>query len=417
MGIAQGINKVLTFAKQSALLGGTVTTAAITAATGKQVMRRETGVGKLSVATFDNTEIATHQQSTGKKQGMRSASYTLSGLLSAGTYSNLMSSLVRRLWAAPTLTGMASIGTTFVITVPASTTPWIGVITLGSSLGLTSGLKIGDIIRLTGTASNNTKNLLITNLTATVINVTTLNNTTIVAESLASATVSITFVGKKTFVPLTSHTQEYWLIEEWQADITQSELFCDMVVGSMDIGLPSSGNATVATNLAGLNRSTAATQQITAPTAASTSTVLTAIQGDVVINNVVVANITGATLKIDCGAAGMGGVIGTNFAPDIQRQVVSVSGQITAFYQDGILPGLFDAGSTVSVLLVVAADSTNTSEFVAFTLPAVIFDGDDKDDGQKGIVRTYPFTARIPTTGGAGVANEQTIISIQDSLA
>ena len=416
MPIAQGINKVLTFAKQAALLGGAITTTAITNSTLKQIMRRETGMGKLTMANFANTEITTYQQSTGKMHGLRSASYALSGLLSAGTYSTFFASILRRLFVAPTITGLSLISQA--VTIAVGTPTYTGTITVPSSLWLTSGLKIGDVIRISAGSTNNAnKNLLITNMTALVLTVATLNNTLIAAESLTTGTVTISVPGKKTFAPTTGQTQEYWMIEEWQGDINQSELYCDMVVGSMDISLPSSGNTTVATNLVGLNRSIAATQQITGGTVATTTSILTAVQGDVVVNNTVVANITGATLKIDCTAANMGGVIGTNISPDVQRGVISVTGQITAFYQDGVFPALFDASTVVSALLVVAADNTNGSDFVAFTLPQIIFDGDDKDDGQKGIVRTYPFTARMATSGGSGFSNEQTILSIQDSQA
>jgi hypothetical protein len=43
--------------------------------------------------------------------------------------------------------------------------------------------------------------------------------------------------------------------------------------------------------------------------------------------------------------------------------------------------------------------------------------GASKDDGEKGIVQTIPFTALIPATGGSGYDNEQTTLMIHDSLA
>jgi len=405
MSIAQGINKVLVFFKQTGLgVPGTVG-----AHTGSQAMRRETGIGKLAVANFANTELTTFQQSTGKQHGLRSASYALTGLLSPNTYSTLFSSLLRKVFTATTaLTALA---------LTTAGTP--GAYTITGTGFLTGGLKIGDVIRLSvGTglnADNINKNFLIINLTATVITFSVINGTTITVGTGTGYTLSVP--GKKVIAPLSGQTQEYWTIEEWQADIAQSELFTDMVMASADITLPSSGNTTCAFNLAGLNRTTGATQVLTTPTAVTTTPVLTAVQGEVIVNGLVVANITGATIKIDCAAANMGGVIGTNFSPDVQRQVISVSGQITAFYQDGILPGYFDAATPINIIIVVANDSTAATDFVSFSMSSVIFDGDDKDDGQKGVVRTYPFTARMNPNGGAALANDQTIISIQDSQA
>jgi hypothetical protein len=43
--------------------------------------------------------------------------------------------------------------------------------------------------------------------------------------------------------------------------------------------------------------------------------------------------------------------------------------------------------------------------------------GASKNDGEKGIVQTIPFKALLPTTGGSGVANEQSTLAIHDSLA
>ena len=404
MGIAQGINKVLVFAKQTALGA-----AGSAASASKQTMRRETGVGKLAKATFANTELTTYQQSTGKTHGLRSASYALSGLLSPNTYSTLFASLLRKAFTATTsLTGLA-------LTIAGTA----GAYTATGTGFLTGGLKIGDVFRITTatglSADNLNKNFLISNVTATVITFSVINGTTITTGSGTACTIAIP--GKKCLAPLTGQTQEYWTIEEWQSDISQSELFTDMVMASADVALPSSGNATVALNLAGLNRVTGASQVLTTPTAVTTTPILTAVQGEIIVNGIAVANITGATIKIDCGAANMGGVIGTNFSPDIQRQVISVSGQITAFYQDGVFPGYFEAATPINVVIVVANDNTAASDFVSFSMSSVILDGDDKDDGQKGIIRTYPFTAKMNPNGGSALANDQTIITIQDSQA
>jgi hypothetical protein len=221
-------------------------------------------------------------------------------------------------------------------------------------------------------------------------------------------------IGKKSIVPLTGHTQEYWTLEEWYNDITRSELYTDMVIGSMDIGLPSTGNATITTSFAGLNSSLSATQQLTTPTAATTTNVLTAVNGAVLLNGAKVGNVTGAQIKIDCGAANMGGVIGSNFSPDVQRGRVQVSGQVTAFFQDGSISTLWDAGTLFNLVIVCAADSTNAAEFVTFNLSACKLSSESDDDGEKGIVKTYNFTAQLTS---AALANDQTIISIQDSLA
>ncbi len=51
-------------------------------------------------------------------------------------------------------------------------------------------------------------------------------------------------------------------------------------------------------------------------------------------------------------------------------------------------------------------------------MSAVKLFGDAIDDGEaKELIRTYPFTAQLNGSGGASLADHQTIISIQDSAA
>jgi len=67
--------------------------------------------------------------------------------------------------------------------------------------------------------------------------------------------------------------------------------------------------------------------------------------------------------------------------------------------------------------VVLTGDNTATSDFVSFTLPRVKLTGDAPDDGEKAIIRSYPFTAEYYAAGGSGVAYDQTILSVQDSAA
>jgi len=403
MSIAQGINKKVTIRKQTGL-------GVIGAATA-QVLRRETATFNLSKSTFENNEIAAHQQSTGITHGLRSVAGTINGVLSPNTYSTLFASLLRKAFTATAaLTGMS-------ITIGGVAGAW--TLTRAAGDFLTGGIKIGDVVRLTaGTfaTANLNNNILVTNVTALVITGKTVNGSTLTTEGpIASAT--LTVPGKKSIVPLTAQTQEYWAIEQWHSDISRSELFTDNVVGSVDVGLPSEGNATVAFAFAGLEAAYAASEVLTGATAATTTPVLTAVNGILLANGVQVGNVTGASLKIDCSAANMGAVIGSDNSPDVQRGRIKVSGQLTVFKQDGAFSTLFDAATEFGIVLVVTDDQTKDADFVSFSMSSVKFSGDTSDDGEKGIVQTMPFTAQLNSSGGAALANDQTIISIQDSLA
>jgi len=403
MAIAQGINKQVSIKKQTVL--GTAASGS-----GGQILRREQSTNNLKKDTYANNEIASHQQSTGKTHGLRSVDTALNGVLSAGTYSTVIASVLRDDFSATTsLTGLAlAVGGV------------AGAYTLtGTGLLTSGGFKIGDVIRITLATGLNAdclnKNLLITNITNTVITVKTLNSSTMTTGSGTACTLALP--GKKSVVPITGHTKDYWTVEDWQSDISQSEVFSDVMFGKLDIGLPSTGNATLAVTGVGLNRTTGITRILTTPTAETSSNPLAAINGLLIVNGAAVTNITGLTLAIDGKAAGMGAVVGANVAPDIQRGSIEVSGSFTAFYQDAVLSGLFDAATQVNLVAVIEDNSTASSDFVSFNLSNITLDGDGKDDGDKAIVRTYPFTARINMAGGIALANDQTILSVQDSLA
>jgi hypothetical protein len=103
-------------------------------------------------------------------------------------------------------------------------------------------------------------NLVLTNVTATVLTFVPLNGTAITAEG-PIASVTITVVGKKSIAPLTAHTDTLFTLEEWYGDLGKSELFPDVRTGQLDIGLPASGNSTIKIAGMGLGVRTLGTTQ------------------------------------------------------------------------------------------------------------------------------------------------------------
>lgn len=403
--IALEINKKLTLYKQTGL-------GVPRSGSGGQAFRRESSTGKLAKATYENSEITTSQQSTGATHGGRSATFSLNGLLSPNTYSTLFASLLRGPFVATAAVTAAS------VTIAGTAGAW--TLTDAANTFLTKGIKIGDVIRITaGTytnAVNRDNNILVTGVTQTVITGATLNASVLIAEGPVLSS-TITVMGKKCIAPITGQTADYWTVEEFQSDITKSELFTDTVFGSADVTIPASGNVTVGFNAVALNRTSGAAQVLTTPTAETTTSVVAGIRGLVLVAGTAVANITGAKIKIDGKVAAMDAVLGSNVSPDVVRGILSVSGEVTAYYQDAVMSGYFDAATPISLILVEAVDGTNNSDFHTFVMSKVVLSGDDKDSGAKGIIRTYPFIAEINGAGGAALANDKTILSLQDSQA
>lgn len=403
---AQGLFKQTIVGKQVAL--GTPKTGA-----GGQILRRKSSLFSASKDTTTNDEIVSHRQSTGITYGQKKASGKIDGNLSAGTYPLLVAAALMQDFAAVTPYAAG-------IDVTASATAPHFVDASGGFL--TAGLKVGMVGRWTGFAgagatNNNARNFWITALTATQMTGIFLDGTAVTADA-AGDTVTFTVVGKVAKVPLTGHTNDFFTFEEWYSDKSVSEVYPDCKVNQVSIGLPSAGPATASFDILGVGtRTLAGAQSFTSPTVETTSDVLQALNGSIYMNGALVDYVTSVTLTIDRGLSPVGASIGSNISPDMNQGKIKVSGSFTSMFNASTLMTLFDAETAVSLNVVAAVDRSATSNFWGCTMGKVKLTGDAPDDGEKVIMRTYPFTAEINGAGGAALAWDQTICMVQDSLA
>ncbi|MDQ0462629.1 hypothetical protein QO010_000377 [Caulobacter ginsengisoli] len=407
----QGLLKQTVFAKQSQL-GIPYPT------TGGKIKRRTSAVFTKSVDTYESNEIVSHQQSTGANAGIVKTSGKLDGLISPGTYTEQFASLLRKDAAATAaITGMS------ITNITASGSVFTA--TRGSGDFLQGGVKIGDIGRWTAggfNGANSNKNFLVTAVTATTISYVTLGAVPGVTETGPVTGSTWTTVGKKTWVPTSGHVNDYWTVEEWYSGLGRSELFRDCKIAKADVTVPATGNATVSFDVPGLSRVENGTQQIATPAAETTTNVLTAVGGLILVNGVATP-ITGIQFSIDGHVQPGEAEVGTNQIGDHVRGEISVSGQFTAKFSSVALQALYTAQTPFTIIVVLTDGSLATSDFVSFVIQRCKVFGDTPDDGEaKEIIRTYPFTAQINASGGpaSGVgatADLQSIISIQDSQA
>ncbi len=166
----------------------------------------------------------------------------------------------------------------------------------------------------------------------------------------------------------------------------------------------------------GKDVTTSTSEYFTSPTAATSTGVLAAVNGLIYVNGTQIALITAMKFTID-GNMSSESVVGSNTVPDIFEGSVKVSGEVTAFFEDGTLRDYFLNETEVSIFSAFTTGSTAAADFVSFSFPRVKMGGSSKDDGQKGIVQTIPFQALYNSVGGAGTSSEQTTLVIQDSQA
>jgi hypothetical protein len=419
--IAKGVNKQLIIAEQTAL----GTPAAVDAATA-EYMRRVTSTVDKSKETYESNEKRTDMQVSDMRHGAISIGGALSGELSPGSYQMLIESVFRRDWTA----GASDAANNDVTA--ASTGTGTGTFTRndpdesGESSGegfswLDDGFKAGDVVRMTGwtttATANNNHNFLITALTDTVMTVKSMDNVNIAAKA-AGDPITTTVVGKKTFMPTSGHTNTYFTIEHYYSDIDKSEVFTDCKFSSMDIKLPPSGMSTIDFNVVGLGMAgydTSEAPYFTGPTAMSEYGILAAVNGLLYVNGAAVALLTGLDISINPDTTVADPVVGSNSRPDVFDGKLRVSGNMTVYFTDTTFRGYFDNEDEISLYSVFTTSDDAAADFLAFTLPRIKVGGAGKDDNDKGIVQTIPFTALLNTSGGTGISSEETTMSIQDS--
>ena len=403
MPTASGLFKQVIYKKE-------VTYGVVPVAASAQLIRRVESSIDLTKETYQSNEIRPDQQIADFRHGVRKVDGSINGELSPKTYSDFMAALLKRIFTA----GASAAGASITIAGAGPTY----TVTRAAGSYLTDGFKVYDTIRLTVgalNALNINKNLLIVALTATVATVIVVNGSALFAEG-PIATTTVTVFGKKTFTPLTGHTDESFSIEHYYADLVQSEVFSGCKPNSIAIELPPTGLATCNVGFMGKDIITAATQYFTSPTALTSTSVLAAVNGVVRVGGATVANLTGLSINIESAQTGEA-VVGSNTVPAMYPGRVNVTGQFTAYFDSITLRDTFINETEIDLAGVFTENNTASAGFVSFAMPRIKVGSSPKTDGETGLVQTFSFQALLNTAGGTGISTEATTLVVQDSAA
>lgn len=406
MALAQGISKIVAYKKE-----GTWGTAAAGGA-GAKAMRRVTAAFNLAKETYQSEELRTDYQISDMRHGVRSAEGSLSGELSAASYSDFMAAVLTKDFVAGSTANHVGTGA---LTVAAATS---GVYPVTRTIGswLTDGFRIGDVIRITaGTGLNAdvlNKNLLIVSVTsATEIKVVVLNGSTMTPTASSAAT-AVSVIGKKTWVPQTGHTNDSFTVEEWFANVAQSEVYTGVKVNTLGISLPATGMATIDIGFMGKDLAiTQTTQYFTSPTQ-GTGPVFAGVNGVVVFNGAPVAVITDASININRNLSNAT-VLGSNSIAEVFTGRAAVDGSLSVFFTDAVARNAFKDETEVSLIFALTSNNTATADVISIALPRVKLNSFTRDDTETAITASMDFQALLnPATTNGG---EITTISIQDT--
>ena len=414
--MASGIEKKVVLAPQATK--GTCPAANLATA---QYLRRVTSSLNVTKETYQSNEMRADRQIADFRHGVQSVEGSIAGELSPGTYWRLMAAILRKDFAA----GVSDAANSNVAA--ATTSGAAGTFTRDDVLGswLADGFKVGDVVRFTGFAggsatANNKHNFLITALSATVMTGIMLDGVAVVNDAKGDP-ITTTVVGKKTWIPASGHTEDWFAVEHNYSDVDLSEVFYDLKVNSMAVKLPATGISTIDFGLMGLNYSNKASGDspyFTAVLAAATGGVLAAVNGALYVQGTKVALLTGLDFDVAANLSSEP-VVGSNVKPDIFDGRVAVKGNMTVFFEDATFRDYFLNETEVSINCVFTDSNDPDADFLAFTLPCVKVGGASKDDGEKGLVQTMPFVALFNADGDDGVTctvdSLATTLSIQDS--
>ncbi|MCL4715462.1 MAG: hypothetical protein KJZ75_11175 [Hyphomonadaceae bacterium] len=352
-------------------------------------------------------EVRPDFQKKRPRLGAARVSGAISGEVSLETHDDFYEALFRSTWAA----GVALDESDFTSLTIAS-----GVITFGSGSPITLGLKVGDIIRLTGmsVSANNNKNARITALTSTTVTVNSVEGTPVLADNATDTECDLVVVGRKLILGV---ERPLFTIEHNFPTKDLSKVFEDCRVGGASVNLPASGEADVSFDFMGrwMNQVTSGSAPyFTDPTEATTTEMHTGMDGAIRVAGSEQAIITGLSFQISHNLS-IGPAIGTRGkGVDVFYGDITVQGQLTA-YIDSSLASAFLNETECDIVAAVNAAGNEPQGFHCWNMQSVTLLGATEQlEAQGGVISTHPFQAGIKT-GGTETAYDQTTISLQVS--
>ena len=417
--IYQGVKSTTILARQTGLGAGA------TSATAKQKLRVVSSTMNLQKETYQSNEIRPDQQVADFRHGAVQTSGTISAEISPKANQLFLSDVVRKEFAAVSGASLTTLAiasqsvSSGIATITGTTTSFLTLLRVGMVCSFSAG---------TGVHATNLNNrFVILSVTNTVITAKAIGGTDLVANAGAATGATIAVHGMVTFVPETGHTNHYYCLEKFYTDdaVRISELYTDVRPTNAQVKIQSNGMATVDFPLIGLgmNKTVPTTNtdyQITSPAATPTYGIEAGANGVIVVNGVISGIVTGIDFDINGNVTAADGVVGSVNRPDVFRGKIGVTGTITAHFDTvGALAmqNAFINETAITIIVVLSAENTPTTDFVSFTMPRVKLGGADVDFTEGGMKRTFPFTAIKNEVATATSGLELTTIMIQDSQA
>lgn len=370
--------------------------------------------GRLSKNPIEDPIIRRDGMQVRGRHGSQRTSGTYNGSLSIGAMDPILAAIMRTSWSSADLAITQATASLTSITTTTST------IVAGGGSWITAGLRVGDVIRLTGHSSsgNNNRNLRIVGLTDSTITVAE----TLTLNATPDTAFTITRPGRVLVNPAAGLlAKTYFTIEEHEYDIDTSEVFTDCVWSRLRISMNPDGVLSTELGWTGTGQFETKTggsapffSAPTEPTALS----LAAVEATVRAGSEDILELTAFDVTIDLQPSAPPVVGPTKYAPDVFLGTQQVSANITAFRKDVLDVADFIAETPLSLHLLAVENETAPADFFSLVIPNFTWGSVDKSamakaGGPRTVTRSIPTALVGVDTRGA--AFDQTMLKLQVS--
>jgi len=368
--------------------------------------------GRLTKNVYESNEVRRDLMRSRGRHGLRKASGSYTCEVSLDNCDAFYEAFFRGTWeTALTVTeataSLTSITTT-TSTIVAAAGSWI-----------TAGLRVGDIVRLTGhsTAANNSRNLRITGLTASTITVAE----TLTADAGADTAFTIIRPGQKLINPAAgSAVKSFFTIEEYDGDLDLTEIFSDCIITSLKFSMSSSGFlmcdiAWVSTGLF-TTASAGSAPTFTSPTE-SVGLPLSCAEATLRYSSTDFVDLTSWDLTMEIGGVAPE-VVGSVISPDVFTGQMMVSMNFSMLRTDYGKMTDFLAETALTFSIMAQENETAPADFLGLFVPNFTLGGVEKSALSK---EAGPRTQSISVPAGlvgkdtTGGAWDATMVKLQCS--
>jgi hypothetical protein len=355
------------------------------AASGKRIRLANSPGLKLSRDQIQPNEIRADMLMPTGRSGMHKVMGAFNGDLYVGAWDELIEAVLMT-------TGTAAVAITN--TAMTSITTTANTIVAAGGSWLTQGVRVGDIVVLSGhsSAANNDINLRVTGVTGSVI---TVAGTPLVVNAVADTSFTLTI--QKKYKAAATPVRRSFYVDQYYQDLDLSEVFGGVRFGGFKISGPPNGMASIEFNAVGVSGSSlasGASPYYTSPTL-NTNIGLVMIDASIRLAGTDIATLTGIELSATRDPESLD-VIGSVLTPDVFEDNLVLSGQISGVRTDLSAIDAIKNETELELHILLQEPSGTPRQCMSIFLPIIKIGDVSAPLGQKGaMIETRNFSVGL----------------------